>query len=177
MKNNKVESTDTIERIEELTWLKDCEICNVGVCKQMDKYQEQGMSERAASRQMEKDCDGIWDADKIYGRYRYYKKGHSGGVGKTHKLSDDEILKRAEEITEQRFLEWLSGMNEIRLRWGISLLKKSLGPEGIDCSQCDEIDHCSIRATILKLLENRGDALAALNVIKKIRPECWFEED
>ena len=85
MEKNEVEFTDTIERLKPISWLKDCEICNVGVCKQMDEYKAQGMSERAASRQMEKDCDGIWDADKIYGRYRYYKRGHYGGsVGKPH---------------------------------------------------------------------------------------------
>lgn len=87
-------------------------------------------------------------------------------------------MERAEAIKEQRFLEWLAGVNNTRLRWGISLLRKILGPEGIemDCSRCDEKDHCGIRATLLKLLENRGDAVAALHVIKKIRPECWFEE-
>jgi len=88
--------------MENVKWLKDCEICNTGLCKQIDEYKEQGMSERAASRKMEQECDELWSADKIYGRYRYYKKGHAGGVGKTHTLSDDEILARAEAIKSKR---------------------------------------------------------------------------
>ncbi len=75
-----------------LRWLKDCEICNTGLCSQFQEYVEQGMSERAAARQMEKDCGNLWSADKIYGRYRYYAKGHGGGsVGKTHRENSELV--------------------------------------------------------------------------------------
>jgi hypothetical protein len=68
------------------SWIKDCEICNTGLCDQLQEYVDQGLSEREASRQMERDCGGLWSAEKIYGRFRYYVKGHAGGaVGKPHR--------------------------------------------------------------------------------------------
>lgn len=65
--------------MEELKWLKDCELCNVGVCNTIDDYQAQGLSIRAAAEKMEQECEGLWSASKIRDRYRYYKQGHSGG--------------------------------------------------------------------------------------------------
>lgn len=40
----------------ELKWLKDCEICNTGLCNQMTDYINAGMSTRQAAKQMEHDC-------------------------------------------------------------------------------------------------------------------------
>lgn len=81
-------------------WLKDCELCNAGVCKRIDELKDQGLSERAASRKMENDCDGLWSADKIHGRYRYYKKGHTGSVGKPHKL-ENQLLEQVSYINRE----------------------------------------------------------------------------
>lgn len=71
-----------------INWLKDCELCNNGVCKRIDDLKESGLSERAAAKQMEQDCDGLRDASKIRDRYRYYKKGHSGGNPPKHPTLD-----------------------------------------------------------------------------------------
>jgi len=66
--------------MEMVKWFKDCQICNVGLCDQLDEYiKNNGMSARAASKQMEKECNNLYSASQIRNRYRYYKKGHAGG--------------------------------------------------------------------------------------------------
>lgn len=57
------------------TWQKDCEICNVGLCNRIDGLKDEGKSIREAARIMESESDGLWDADKIRARYKYYKGG------------------------------------------------------------------------------------------------------
>ncbi len=128
-------------------WLKDCEICNTGLCSQMNSYIDSGLPARAAARQMEKDCDSLWSAEKIYGRYRYYVKGHSGGgsVGKPHKLSDDEILVKAEDIRRRRAFR-----DNIRQMVELDLFDTSLNI----CPGCETDPHeCDIRQGIFKILQ------------------------
>ena len=60
------------------SWLKDCEICNVGLCKRIIDMKHEGKSTRREARIMEVESDGLWDADKIRNRYRYYKQGRGG---------------------------------------------------------------------------------------------------
>ena len=55
-----------------MSWLKDCEICNTGLCKAVDERKEKGMSERAACRDMSGESEGLYSEDAIYSRYRYY---------------------------------------------------------------------------------------------------------
>ena len=61
------------------SWLKDCEICNVGLCKRIDGLKDDGKTIREAARIMESESEGLWEADKIRDRYRYYKGGKGGG--------------------------------------------------------------------------------------------------
>lgn len=66
--------------MDDAKWLKDCEICNVGLCKRVDELTAKGASIRDAARTMEKESRGLWDASKIRDRYRYYKGLRTGGA-------------------------------------------------------------------------------------------------
>jgi hypothetical protein len=70
-------------RLDNVSWLKDCEICNVGLCKRIDGLKAEGKSVREAARIMESESDNLWEADKIRDRYRYYKGGKGGGKSPT----------------------------------------------------------------------------------------------
>lgn len=55
-----------------MAWLKDCEICNSGLCKAVDERKEQGLTEHAACKEMSEESEGLYSTDAILGRYRYY---------------------------------------------------------------------------------------------------------
>ncbi len=55
-----------------MSWLKDCEICNTGLCKTVDAKKESGLSERAACREMSGESEGLYSEDAILNRYRYH---------------------------------------------------------------------------------------------------------
>ncbi len=77
------------ETMNGVKWLKDCEICNTGLCKQMAEHKEVGKTEREAARMMEEECDGLWSAKNIRDRYRYYTKVRGGGISATRAISTD----------------------------------------------------------------------------------------
>jgi DNA repair photolyase len=57
-------------------WLKDCEICNAGLCSTMDRLKAEGKSEREAAKTMEQEAVQIigakvWTAQQIRARYIY----------------------------------------------------------------------------------------------------------
>ena len=66
------------------TWLKDCEICNIGLCNEMDRLiDEKGISMREASRDLSRqahkhfvdegvDLENGFSPDTILSRYRYH---------------------------------------------------------------------------------------------------------
>ena len=57
-------------------WLKDCEICNVGLCSYIDDLKEkQGLSVKAAAKRMAGEAEGLYSKSAIESRYRYYKHG------------------------------------------------------------------------------------------------------
>ncbi len=85
--------------MENVKWLKDCELCNAGVCKRIDELKEQGLTERAASRKMEEECGGEQSADKILGRYKYHAKQQYGGGGTPTKKTYDERMEAAINAT------------------------------------------------------------------------------
>jgi len=102
-----------------MDWLKDCEICNAGLCKAVDERKGKGMSERAACRDMSKESDGLWSENQILNRYRYHTNKKSVcqidterdcGVCEIHTeeltLTEDEILKAADKIREKRLAHW-----------------------------------------------------------------------
>jgi len=53
-------------------WLKDCLICNTGLCKTVDGLKDQGLSENAACNQMSEESDGLYSKEAIRGRYRLH---------------------------------------------------------------------------------------------------------
>lgn len=55
-----------------MNWLKDCEICNVGLCKTVDEMKRQGLSENAASKQMSEESEGLYSKEAIKARYRHH---------------------------------------------------------------------------------------------------------
>jgi hypothetical protein len=66
-----------------VNWLKECDICNVGLCKRLDELVSpvsaggQGLSEREAARVMEKEAEEqigkkVWTAGQIRRRYVYH---------------------------------------------------------------------------------------------------------
>ena len=59
-----------------MAWLKDCLICNTGLCKAVDELKAQGLSENAACKQMSQKSDGLYSGEAIKGRYRH----HTGKV-------------------------------------------------------------------------------------------------
>lgn len=62
-------------------WLKDCEICNAGLCDAVAEKKEGGLSERAACREMSDESEGLYSAKDLRGRYRYHTaKDKSGGI-------------------------------------------------------------------------------------------------
>jgi len=90
-------------------WLLGCEICNTGLCKRIDELKDQDKTVREAARIMESESDGLWDAEKIRDRYRYYKGGKSGG--KTPREGA-----RAEDIAEFERQEG-EKQKEFKKRW------------------------------------------------------------
>ena len=60
-------------------WLKDCEICNVGLCKRMDELiaDGKGLSQREAAKELEGEAqrtigEKVWTAEVIRHRYIYH---------------------------------------------------------------------------------------------------------
>jgi hypothetical protein len=59
-------------------WLKDCLICNAGLCTRVKELLSEGKTERQASREMEQEQgESVYSAEAILQRYRYHtsKKG------------------------------------------------------------------------------------------------------
>ena len=44
--------------MKNVQWIKDCELCNDGVCNTIAEYTSDGMTVRAAARKMSEECDG-----------------------------------------------------------------------------------------------------------------------
>ncbi len=59
-----------------MSWLKDCEICNTGLCKTVDELKVSGMSENSACKQMSDESKGLYSKEAIRGRYLW----HTGKV-------------------------------------------------------------------------------------------------
>lgn len=86
------------------SWLKDCEICNVGLCKRIDELKEEGNSTREAARIMDSESDGLWEADKIRNRYRYYKQGRGGSkrpAKNTNQNPSTQPVKESEMVSPE----------------------------------------------------------------------------
>ncbi len=44
--------------MKNVQWIKDCELCNDGVCNTIAEYTSDGITVRAAVRKMSEECDG-----------------------------------------------------------------------------------------------------------------------
>jgi hypothetical protein len=71
------------EETNKVNWLKDCDICNTGICKRFDELTApaskggKGLSEREAAKVMEKEAEEqigtkVWSAEQIRRRYAYH---------------------------------------------------------------------------------------------------------
>jgi len=61
--------------VQNPAWIENCELCNAGVCVRVDELKADGYKVREAARIMEQECDGVYTANQIRDRYRYYKSG------------------------------------------------------------------------------------------------------
>ncbi|MCK4825457.1 hypothetical protein KA005_57445 [bacterium] len=88
----------------EISWLKDCEICNAGLCKKVDYHKEKGSSIWAICKLMSNESNGLYSRKQIMDRYRYH-------TGKDKKISEIPKPKKThphpktpkEQIFEDRF--------------------------------------------------------------------------
>ncbi len=116
-----------------MTWLKDCEICNVGLCKTVDEFKEQGLSENAACKQMSDDSEGLYSKEAIKARYRHHTGKVKRKVCESHtptkrpRLTDAEKEKIASEDFKAGFEVFL---REIRIakqmKWKITSKEAAL---------------------------------------------------
>jgi len=75
-----------------MAWLKDCEICNTGLCKAVDERKEQGKSERTACKELSEESEGLYSTDAILGRYRWHtgkKQVCHNDTGQSSPVSED----------------------------------------------------------------------------------------
>ncbi len=74
-------------KYDDIEWMNGCELCNTGICNQMNEYiEKEEMGEREASRKMAEECEDLWTASQIYDRFRYHtnKKKSQKTAGKPH---------------------------------------------------------------------------------------------
>jgi len=74
--------------MREIYWLKECEICDAGLCRRMDELQEAGYTQRESARIMEDEaaeCLGevLWKAPQIRRRYLYHSGKRINGTNCT----------------------------------------------------------------------------------------------
>ncbi len=62
----------------QISWLKDCEICNTGLCSTVNNLKEKGLTEHAACKQLSEESEGLYSTEAIRGRYQW----HTGKVKK-----------------------------------------------------------------------------------------------
>lgn len=73
LKDSLTKLEDTMKKGDKMTdWLKDCLICNAGLCKTVDKLKAQGLSENKACEQMSEESDGLYSQEAIRSRYRLH---------------------------------------------------------------------------------------------------------
>ena len=75
-----------------MTWLKDCAICNEGLCSTVDELKKKGLSEKKIFKQMSDESEGDYTEGAIRQRYKYYKGGERTSPPK-EKRTDAEKIK------------------------------------------------------------------------------------
>jgi len=61
-----------MEKMETESWLKDCLICNTGLCKTVDELKVKGLTENKSCHEMAKKSNGLFSGKQILDRYRYH---------------------------------------------------------------------------------------------------------
>jgi hypothetical protein len=59
-----------------MAWLENCLICNSGLCVEIDKRKQDGLTERAACKELSAESQGLYSEEALLSRYRY----HTGKV-------------------------------------------------------------------------------------------------
>ncbi len=89
---------------KDVPWLKDCEICNTGLCSRMDDLLNDGTrSVREASRIMSEESGNVWNDNEIRHRYRYYK-GPKVKTGRKPPSPSKEIISRHFQVAFDKLL-------------------------------------------------------------------------
>lgn len=136
----KMSVAESITRLKDVPWLKDCEICNTGLCSRMDDLVENGaMSVREASRIMSEEAGNVWNDNEIRHRYRYYKGTKVKTGRKPPTLSKDTISRNFQlaldmllsEIHRAKSGGWKTTSKSSALRQ-ISNLRKAIMSETDD---------------------------------------------
>jgi hypothetical protein len=68
-------------------WLKDCAICNEGLCSTVDELKEKGLSENKIFKRMSDESEGHYTEGAIRQRYKYYKGGEKTSPSKEKRSS------------------------------------------------------------------------------------------
>ncbi len=68
-------------------WLKDCAICNEGLCSTVDELKKKGLSEKKIFKRMSDESEGVYSEGAIRQRYKYYKGGEKTSPPKEKRSS------------------------------------------------------------------------------------------
>jgi len=55
-----------------MAWIENCLICNSGLCVEVDKRKQDGLTELAACKELSEESQGLYSAKQILDRYRYH---------------------------------------------------------------------------------------------------------
>jgi hypothetical protein len=89
-------------------WLKDCEICNVGLCNTVNDLKKQGLSENAACQQLSEESEGLYSKETIRNRYRWHT-GKKNEVGQ----NDQHPIKRLMTDEEKQLYQLCAKLKRI----------------------------------------------------------------
>ena len=78
-------------------WLKGCEICNAGLCARFDELIDQGMSQRRAAKELEKDQreqlgEVVYSAEALRNRFQTNRKSKVGRISTIPVLETCAVL-------------------------------------------------------------------------------------
>jgi hypothetical protein len=73
-------------------WLKDCAICNEGLCSTVDELKDQGLSENKIFKRMSDESEGVYSEGAIRQRYKYYKGGEKTSPPKEKRTDADKNI-------------------------------------------------------------------------------------
>jgi len=99
-KNKDETIKQAVETAPQTNWLKDCLICNTGLCATVDHLKEKGLTLNAACRAMATQSEDLFTGDQLKQRYLYHtsktkrKDDPEAGRNSTDEIEDSEMKKR-----------------------------------------------------------------------------------